>query len=78
MFDKGADPEQVSVKFTPSSVSLKRYNIPFLYSSLLQLHYENGEKRLVLEPLTGEIDPEASNYTVGKVKVEVGETYELD
>ncbi|GJJ13886.1 hypothetical protein Clacol_008143 [Clathrus columnatus] len=54
IFDKGANAEQISVKFTPMS-----------------LHYENGEKKLVLEPLTGEINPEGSSYTVGKVKVEV-------
>lgn len=33
--------------------------------------YTNGEKSLVLEPLKGQIDPEKSEYTVGKVKVEV-------
>jgi suppressor of G2 allele of SKP1 len=35
------------------------------------LIYQNGDKKLVLEPLTGEIDPAASDYTIGKVKVEV-------
>ncbi|KDQ63572.1 hypothetical protein JAAARDRAFT_148034 [Jaapia argillacea MUCL 33604] len=54
VFDKGADPEQVSVKFEPRRLS-----------------YKNGEKELVLEPLKGQIDPEASGYTVGKVKVEI-------
>ncbi|KAI8995673.1 SGS-domain-containing protein [Trametes punicea] len=33
--------------------------------------YVNGEKSLVLEPLKGQIDPAKSDYTVGKVKVEV-------
>ncbi|KAJ8489799.1 hypothetical protein ONZ51_g2710 [Trametes cubensis] len=33
--------------------------------------YVNGEKTLVLEPLRGQIDPSKSDYTVGKVKVEV-------
>ncbi|KAI0361566.1 SGS-domain-containing protein [Trametes cingulata] len=33
--------------------------------------YANGEKTLVLEPLKGQIDPAKSDYTVGKVKVEV-------
>ncbi|PPR05692.1 hypothetical protein CVT26_008933 [Gymnopilus dilepis] len=54
IFDKGADPAQVSVKFEPR-----------------KLTYTNGEKSLVLEPLKGQIDPEKSEYTVGKVKVEV-------
>ncbi|TFK57101.1 SGS-domain-containing protein [Heliocybe sulcata] len=54
VFDKGADPEQVSVKFEPRKLS-----------------YKNGEKELVLEPLRSQIDPEASSYTVGKVKVEI-------
>ncbi|KZT30561.1 SGS-domain-containing protein [Neolentinus lepideus HHB14362 ss-1] len=54
VFDKGADPEQVSVKFEPRKLS-----------------YKNGEKELVLEPLRSQIDPDASSYTVGKVKVEI-------
>ncbi|EPQ60655.1 SGS-domain-containing protein, partial [Gloeophyllum trabeum ATCC 11539] len=54
VFDKGADPEQVSVKLEPRRVS-----------------YKNGDKELVLEPLRSQIDPDASSYTVGKVKVEV-------
>ncbi|GJE86153.1 SGT1-like protein [Phanerochaete sordida] len=54
IFDKGADPAQVSVKFDS-----RRFT------------YQNGEKELVLEPLKGQIDPEKSEYTVGKVKVEV-------
>ncbi|KAJ7900321.1 SGS domain-containing protein [Mycena olivaceomarginata] len=33
--------------------------------------YTNGEKSLVLEPLKGQITTDASDYTVGKVKVEV-------
>ncbi|KIL70853.1 hypothetical protein M378DRAFT_495036 [Amanita muscaria Koide BX008] len=33
--------------------------------------YTHGEKQLVLEPLKGQIDPSASDYTVGKVKVEI-------
>jgi len=33
--------------------------------------YENGETKLVLEPLKGDVDPETSDFTVGKVKVEV-------
>jgi len=54
IFDKGANPDEVSVKFTSQT-----------------LNYEHGEKKLVLDPLTGEIDPDASEYTVGKVKIEV-------
>ncbi|EIN13778.1 SGS-domain-containing protein [Punctularia strigosozonata HHB-11173 SS5] len=33
--------------------------------------YTHGDKSLVLEPLKGQIDPAKSDYTVGKVKVEV-------
>jgi suppressor of G2 allele of SKP1 len=36
-----------------------------------QFTYTNGEKCLVLEPLKGQITTDASDYTVGKVKVEV-------
>lgn len=36
-----------------------------------QFTYEHGDKSLVLEPLKGQIDPAKSDYTVGKVKVEV-------
>lgn len=31
----------------------------------------NNDKELLLEPLKGQIDPEASDFTVGKVKVEI-------
>ncbi|TFK41183.1 SGS-domain-containing protein [Crucibulum laeve] len=54
IFDRGADPAQVSVKFEPRKFS-----------------YTHGEKSLVLEPLKGQIDPNTSEFTVGKVKVEV-------
>lgn len=37
----------------------------------LQLIYEHGDKKLVLDPLTGEIDPDNCDFTVGKFKVEV-------
>jgi suppressor of G2 allele of SKP1 len=37
----------------------------------LQFTYTNGEKSLVLEPLKGQIDPDASDFTVGKIKIEV-------
>ncbi|KZT02675.1 SGS-domain-containing protein [Laetiporus sulphureus 93-53] len=33
--------------------------------------YENGDKKLHLEPLKGQIDTEKSDYTVGKFKVEI-------
>ncbi|KAF9535454.1 SGS-domain-containing protein [Crepidotus variabilis] len=33
--------------------------------------YTHGDKTLVLEPLKGQIDADASDFTVGKVKVEV-------
>ncbi|KAJ3720004.1 SGS domain-containing protein [Lentinula raphanica] len=54
IFDRGADPEQVSLKFEPRKVT-----------------YTHGDKTLVLEPLKGQINPDACDYTVGKVKVEV-------
>lgn len=37
----------------------------------LQLVYENGDIKLELDNLKGEIQPKASSYRVGKVKVEV-------
>ncbi|KAH9964300.1 SGS domain-containing protein [Russula dissimulans] len=54
IFDRGADPTHVNVKFQPRSV-----------------HYENGDKTLDLLPLKGQIDPDKSNFIVGKVKVEI-------
>ncbi|EAU93134.1 Sgt1 [Coprinopsis cinerea okayama7 len=54
IFDRGADPSQVSITFEPRKFT-----------------YTHGEKSLVLEPLKGQIVPEKSDYTVGKVKVEV-------
>jgi len=54
IFDKGADPEQVSIKFESRALT-----------------YAHGDKQLSLQPLKGEIDTEASDYTVGKVKVEI-------
>jgi len=36
-----------------------------------QFTYTHGDKSLVLEPLKGQIDTDASDFTVGKVKVEV-------
>ncbi|KAI0322632.1 SGS domain-containing protein [Amylostereum chailletii] len=54
VFDRNADPEKVSVKFEPRSVT-----------------YEHGENRLELTPLKGQIIPDQSSYSVGKVKVEI-------
>ncbi|CAL1695733.1 unnamed protein product [Somion occarium] len=54
VFDKGADPEKVSIKFGPRSVV-----------------YAHEDKVLTVEPLKGQIDPEKSDYSVGKVKVEI-------
>ncbi|KJA29105.1 hypothetical protein HYPSUDRAFT_196528 [Hypholoma sublateritium FD-334 SS-4] len=54
IFDRGADPAQVSITFEPRKFT-----------------YTHGEKSLVLEPLKGQIDPDASDFTVGKVKIEV-------
>ena len=36
-----------------------------------QVVYKHGEKELTLEPLKGQIDTNQSDYTVGKVKVEI-------
>jgi suppressor of G2 allele of SKP1 len=43
------------------------------FSTLIsaQLSYANGDKVLLLEPLKGQIDPDTSNFTIGKVKVEI-------
>ncbi|KAL5534395.1 hypothetical protein ACEPAG_857 [Sanghuangporus baumii] len=55
IFDKGANPEDVSIKLEPRAFT-----------------YQNGQtKKLVLQPLKGEIDPDTSSFTIGKVKVEV-------
>jgi len=54
IFDKGANPDEVAVKMTGSSLT-----------------YEHGQKKLALDPLAGEIEPDKSDYSVGKMKVEV-------
>ncbi|KAF9015139.1 SGS-domain-containing protein [Cyathus striatus] len=36
-----------------------------------KLTYTNGDKSLVLEPLKGQINTDTSDYTVGKVKIEI-------
>jgi len=54
IFDKGADPEKVTVKFEARSVV-----------------YTHEDKELSLQPLKGQIDPEKSEYSVGKVKTEI-------
>ncbi|KAI9509083.1 SGS-domain-containing protein [Russula earlei] len=54
VFDRGADPTLVNVKFQPRSI-----------------YYENGDKKLDLQPLKGQIDPDKSSFIVGKVKVEI-------
>ncbi|VDB84945.1 unnamed protein product [Peniophora sp. CBMAI 1063] len=36
-----------------------------------QVSYSHGEKKLDLGPLKGQIDPDKSSFTVGKVKVEL-------
>ncbi|PVF93853.1 SGS-domain-containing protein [Serendipita vermifera] len=54
VYIRGADPEQVNIKFTPTSLLLT-----------------HGESALSLSPLKGGINPEASDYTVGKVKIEI-------
>lgn len=36
-----------------------------------QVVYKHGEKELSLEPLKGQIDTDKSDYTVGKVKIEI-------
>jgi len=35
------------------------------------ISYENGDKKLELQPLKGQIDPTKSSFVVGKVKVEI-------
>ncbi|KAI5121251.1 hypothetical protein M0805_002296 [Coniferiporia weirii] len=55
IYDKTTNPDNISIKLEPRVFT-----------------YENGpEKKLLLSPLKGEIDPDASSFTVGKVKVEV-------
>jgi suppressor of G2 allele of SKP1 len=54
VFDRGANPEEVSVKFAPR-----------------EINYKNGDKILSLQPLKGQINPDKSDYKVGKVKIEI-------
>jgi hypothetical protein len=37
----------------------------------IKLSYAHGDKQLLLAPLKGQINPDASDFTVGKVKVEI-------
>lgn len=72
IFDKGADPTQVSVKFDLRKVCINSsLSFHASYTFFSQFTYTNGDKSLVLEPLKGQIVPESSDFTVGKVKVEV-------
>jgi suppressor of G2 allele of SKP1 len=71
VFDRGADPTQVAIKFEPRRVRvlyLRYLNHCLIHS---QLSYINEDKSLALEPLKGQINPEASNFTIGKVKIEI-------
>ncbi|TFY80945.1 hypothetical protein EWM64_g3066 [Hericium alpestre] len=73
VFDRGADTAQVSVSFEPRKVSLLAC-LPTIADSesyYVKVIYENGDKKLELAPLKGQIDPEKSSYAVGKVKVEL-------
>lgn len=73
IFDKGADPEKVQISFEPRKVNLARIHPGGRAPTDLrfQFTYTHGDKTLVLEPLKGQIKPDESNYTVGKVKVEI-------
>ena len=60
------------MKFSLRSVrSMDCYKTRADMSIHLQLVYEHEDKKLVLDPLTGEIDPDNSDFTIGKFKVEV-------
>ncbi|THH19731.1 hypothetical protein EW146_g1482 [Bondarzewia mesenterica] len=72
VFDRGSDPAQVNVKFEPRAVILFDVPPPVPAKPIsAQVVYENGDKKLELQPLKGQIDPERSNFAVGKVKVEI-------
>ena len=70
IFDRGADPAQVNVKFEARSVRCSMSRLRGL-DLFFQILYENGDKNLHLHPLKGQIDPEQSNFVVGKVKIEL-------
>ena len=70
IFDRGADPAQVNVKFEPRSVRLSTSWLRGL-DPFFQILYENGDKSLHCHPLKGQIDPEQSSFVVGKIKVEL-------
>jgi suppressor of G2 allele of SKP1 len=73
VFDRGADPAQINVKFQSRSVCSKCVNRYINNPNKLfkQILYENGENILDFQPLKGQIDPEKSSFVVGKVKVEI-------
>lgn len=71
IFDRGANPELVSVELESRKVCSRRFTKdPSLFTQF-KLTYRNGDTSLDLQPLKGQIDPEQRNVTVGKVKVEV-------
>ena len=73
VFDKGANPDEVSVEFEPRKVRIW-FSCTRCVCSIIpaaQLTYKHGDKVLELQPLKGQIDPAQSSYTVGKVKVEI-------
>ncbi|EJD55423.1 hypothetical protein AURDEDRAFT_118550 [Auricularia subglabra TFB-10046 SS5] len=60
--------ERVTVSIFEKNVDPDKVQIKF---ESHKFSYEHGDTKLVLEPLRSAIDPAGSDYTVGKVKVEV-------
>ena len=73
VFDRGADPAHVNVKFQSRRVCTKRVhsyiNNPNNHSN--RFSTKMAKNILEFQPLKGQIDPEKSSYVVGKVKVEI-------
>jgi len=60
--------EKVTLSIFDKGVDSGDVHITFLPRTFT---YSRGDISLVLEPLKGQIDPEQSDFTVGKVKIEV-------
>ncbi|KAF9457077.1 SGS domain-containing protein [Collybia nuda] len=60
--------EKVTISIFDRGVDLANVSIKF---DPRRLSYVNGERSLILEPLKGQIDPNTSEFIVGKVKVEI-------
>lgn len=71
VFDRGANPAKVTVKFEPKSVRDVLCHLARGLERSLQLEYKHESSVVVLQPLKDEIVPFSSSFSVGIAKVEI-------